>query len=141
MSPTEPIIELTDAPTPELNAAITAVLTEYNKKVVPYDRRPLTIVVRDADGHVEGGIVGRTQWGWLLVEIFALPEGRRGQGLGQRLLQMAEDEARRRGCHHAYLTTMSWQAKPFYEKLGYREYGRLDDFPTGHCRHHMMKAL
>ena len=138
----EPTIELTDQPRPEDNAAIVEILVAHNDKVgVPLDRRALTIVLRDAEGRIEGGVVGRTQWGWLHVEILALPPGRRGQGLGTRLLQMAEDEARVRGCHHVYLTTLSWQAKPFYEKLGYREYGRLDDFPRGHCRHHMKKAL
>jgi GNAT superfamily N-acetyltransferase len=142
MTNSEPTIELTDAPRPEDNAAIVDVLVAHNNKVgVPMDRRPLTIILRDGAGRIEGGIVGRTQWGWLHVETLALPPGRRSQGLGTRLLQMAEDEARRRGCHHVYLTTLSWQAKPFYEKLGYREYGRLDDFPRGHQRHHMMKAL
>lgn len=142
MATAEPAIELTDQPRPEDNAAIVDVLVAHNNKVgVPLDRRPLTLILRDAEGRVEGGIVGRTQWGWLHVETLALPSGQRGRGLGTRLLEMAEDEARRRGCHHVYLTTLSWQAKPFYEKLGYREYGRLDDFPKGHQRHHMMKAL
>jgi len=142
MTSAEPRIEMTDEPRPEDNAAIVDVLVAHNNKVgVPLDRRPLTIILRDAEGRIEGGIVGRTQWGWLHVETLALPAGRRGQGLGTRLLRMAEEEARRRGCHHVYLTTLSWQAKPFYEKLGYREYGRLDDFPKGHQRHHMMKAL
>lgn len=142
MTQVEPTIELTDQPRPEDNAAIVDVLIAHNDKVgVPLDRRALTIILRDAEGRIEGGIVGRTQWGWLHVETFALPPGRRGQGLGTRLLAMAEAEARARGCHHVYLTTLSWQAKPFYEKHGYHEYGRLDDFPLGHQRHHMTKAL
>ncbi len=134
--------ELTDRPRPEDEAAIVAGLTSHNGKVgVPLDRRPLTILLRDAAGAVEGGLVGKTQWGWLHVETFFVPEVRRGRGLGQRLLAMAEEEARRRGCTNVHLTTLSWQAKPFYEKLGYREFGRLEDFPPGHKRHFMTKAL
>jgi len=65
----------------------------------------------------------------------------RGQGLGRRLIGLAEDEARRRGCRHAYLDTTSFQARPFYEKLGYRLWGQLEDFPQGHTRYFLQKAL
>jgi GNAT superfamily N-acetyltransferase len=67
----------------------------------------------------------------------------RGQGYGERMLAAAEDEARRRGCAHAHLDTLSFQARPFYEKLGYRVYGVLDDFPAGteYKRYYMVKDL
>ena len=39
------------------------------------------------------------------------------QGYGTKLMCMAEDEARKRGCHAAHLGTYSFQALPFYQKL------------------------
>jgi hypothetical protein len=46
----------------------------------------------------------------------------------------AEEEAIRRGCCHAYLDTFDFQAPGFYRKLGYSEWGVLEDFPPGHQR-------
>jgi hypothetical protein len=37
--------------------------------------------------------------------------------------------------------TFGFQAPEFYRKLGYREFGRLDDFPAGHSRSWLTKAL
>lgn len=53
----------------------------------------------------------------------------------------AEAEAVRRGCHHALLDTFDFQARPFYERLGYRVWGELADFPAGHTWFYLSKAL
>src|SRR6516165_7091346 len=42
--------------------------------------------------------------------------------------------------HSAWLDTFSFQARGFYEKLGYEEFGRLD-YPPGHHRHFLRKRL
>ena len=49
-------------------------------------------------------------------------------------MQAMEAEAIRRGCRGAYLDTFSYQARPFYERLGYEVFGTLDDYPAGHQR-------
>lgn len=51
--------------------------------------------------------------------------------LGSRLLDAAESEARKAGARHAYPETYSFQARPFYERHGYRVVGELPDFPPG----------
>ena len=60
---------------------------------------PLTLLLRDADGGLLGGLQGGTYWGWLYVEIFWLAEKVRRQGYGSRMLEAAEREAIIRGCH------------------------------------------
>jgi ribosomal protein S18 acetylase RimI-like enzyme len=52
-----------------------------------------------------------------------------------------EAEARSLGCRGAYLDTFSFQAPKFYEKLGYREFGRIADFPAGFDRIWLMKRF
>lgn len=102
---------------------------------------PLAFVVRDADGEVRGGVVGETRWGWLAVDLLWVDEALRGQGYGTRLMAAAEEEAVRRGCRHAYLDTIDFQARPFYERLGYRVFGEQTDFPPGHRRWFLQKRL
>ncbi len=74
------------------------------------------------------------------VAVF-VPGAQRGQGLGTRILSMTEDEARARGCVGAWLDTHSWQARPFYEKLGYTAFAELPDYPPGHSRFFVQKRL
>ena len=58
----------------------------------------------------------------------------RGQGWGRRLIEAAEAVGVQRGCQYVWLDTYSFQARPFYEKLGYQVFGQLPDHPPGHTR-------
>lgn len=117
-------------------------LARYNRAFAPADGyRPLNLFLRDQSGRILGGLLGETAWEWLHISIVWIDESARGQGYGTRLLSEAEAEARRRGCHSVHLDTMSFQALPFYERLGYSLWGTLDDHPTGHQRHFLRKAL
>jgi GNAT superfamily N-acetyltransferase len=105
------------------------------------DFAALHVYARDARGELVGGLVGGTYWGWLHVESLWVRDAHRHRGVGTRLLQLAEAEAVKRGCASVYLDTFSFQARPFYEKLGYRCVGTAPDFPSGHERYFMVKPL
>jgi GNAT superfamily N-acetyltransferase len=104
------------------------------------DHQPLTVTLRERQDIV-GGLVGETFFGWLAIGLLWIADEHRGKGLGKSLMASAEDEARRRGARNAYVDTFSFQAPGFYEKLGYRTFGRLDDFPAGCHRLWLTKAL
>jgi GNAT superfamily N-acetyltransferase len=78
---------------------------------------------------------------WLFVNWLWVADAYRKHGVGSKLMSGAEAAAREAGCHAAYLDTFTFQAPKFYERLGYREFGRLDDFPPGHSRIWFSKAL
>ena len=88
-----------------------------------------------------GGAVGYTQWEWLFIHYLWVCDELRGTGLGAQLLSTAEAEGRARGCGAAWLDTFSFQAPGFYQKLGYRQFAQLDDFPPGQARHFLWKPL
>ena len=90
---------------------------------------------------VVGGVKGYVQWGWLFVSHMWVDEALRGRGLGAELMGAVEREGRRRGCRAVHLDTFSFQAPGFYEKLGYRPFGTLDEYPTGHRRIFLWKRL
>ena len=117
-------------------------LDRFNQAIVGADEHtPLHIIQRGEDGTPIGGILGGTYWGWMYVDVLWVHEDHRGKGIGSKLLHEAEEEARRRGCHHVHLDTMSWQAPAFYKKHGYTEIGILPDIPSGHEKHLLIKAL
>jgi GNAT superfamily N-acetyltransferase len=101
--------------------------------------QPLAIFLRD-ETRIVAGLAGETYCGWLHVKYLWVSEGLRGRGVGRELMVRAEVLARERGCHSAYLDTFSFQARGFYEKLGYEEFGRLD-YPPDHHKHFMRKGL
>ena len=103
--------------------------------------RELSVVARDESGAVVGGLLAETGLGWLFVAVLWVAEAHRGSGIGSALLAEAEEEARRRGCVGVYLDTMSFQARPFYERLGYQLFGTLPDCPPGADRYYLYKRL
>src|SRR5215831_5179535 len=54
--------------------------------------------------------------GLLFIDLVFIPDFLRGHGLGSRMLHMAEEEGRARGCVNAVLYTISFQAPEFYAK-------------------------
>jgi GNAT superfamily N-acetyltransferase len=139
----EAAIALTDAPSEEECAVITDGLQAYNEAQAGVsDSRGLAILVRDPETqNVVGGLLGRTSLGLLRVERFFLPEDLRRDRLGSRILAMAEDEARRRGCTRAVLSTVHFQAPGFYAKQGWEVAARIECEPPGHTRFYMTKKL
>lgn len=117
-------------------------LMQFNDAHVGADgHTPLNFIEYDADGAIIGGILGGTYWGYLYVDILWVREDHRHRGIGTKLLQEAEREAIRRGCHHVHLDTMSWQAPDFYKKYGYEVIGVLPDIPTGNQKYLLMKSF
>ena len=97
--------------------------------------------VKDTSGKIHGGIIVTFLWNGMEIQSLWVDEKVRKQGLGRTLMQMAEDEASRRGCAIAYTNTFPWQAPEFYTKLGYKLYGRLEGFPEGHSLSYFYKKL
>lgn len=102
---------------------------------------PLAVFARDRKGALVGGMHGQVNWTWLHIGLVWVSEARRHQGLGSRLLAAIETAAVERGCRHAHLDTFSYQARPFYERHGYRLFATLDDYPPGHQRFFLRKTL
>jgi predicted N-acetyltransferase YhbS len=116
-------------------------LRAYNVAAVgKTEHRPLTLTIRER-GKIVGGLVGETYFCWMFVGLLWVSEKHRGKGWGSSLIETAEAEARNRGVRNVYLDSFSFQAPTFYAKLGYREFGRLKEFPPGYDRVWMTKAL
>jgi GNAT superfamily N-acetyltransferase len=96
---------------------------------------------RDAGGAVVGGIRAIVALYWLRVEVLWVDEAARGKGIGSRLLTEAERLGKELGARNAALETFEWQAPRFYEKHGYGEAARIEDYVNGYYLALMKKAL
>ncbi|RYG93568.1 MAG: GNAT family N-acetyltransferase [Alphaproteobacteria bacterium] len=135
-------IEVTDRPTAEALDLIGKGLTSFNEADVgPADRRPLAVLVHDAEQSLVAGISGYTAWGWLYVQWLWVAEEKRGQQMAAHMLAAAEKEARARGCHGAYIDTFNPHALHVYQKAGYTVFGTLPNFPPGRTRSFLSKDL
>ena len=136
-------IDLDESPDPGLRDAIVQPLRAFNESIVgPVKPELLAIALRDPEsGVVMGGLWGASVVGWLYVDLLVVPEGFRGQGLGTQLLRQAEDIARKRGCIGMWLHTGTFQAPGFYEKLGFKAFGTVPDYPLGHATIFYSKRL
>ncbi len=103
--------------------------------------QPLDLVLSDDNGEIFGGLFGSTKWGWMNIGILWVAAALRGRGYGSRLVREAEAEATKRGCRHVRVGTFSFQARGFYERLGYRVVGQLEGYPPGETDYLLRKEL
>ena len=105
-------------------------------------------VIRDRDVTLiesEGAIVGAIVLGagdeGFTIENVAVHSSRQGEGLGRALLELAEEEARRRGFDsvHLYTHEKMTENQALYTRIGYAEYERRAS--KGFSRVFMRKQL
>jgi len=117
-------------------------LDEFNLRITG---QPVThlvsIFLRDDQGAIRGGLLGEIWGGWLHIDILWVHDALRGQDYGTKLMLAAEAEARAKGCVNAHVETASFQACPFYERLGYTVFAELPDYPQGETFYFLRKAL
>jgi GNAT superfamily N-acetyltransferase len=136
----EMTISVEDPPTKATLDILDRGLDLYNAQFSPEHYEEFATVLKSPSGEVKGGISAIAWAGMLFIKWLWIDEEHRRFGHGRSLMAAAEDEGRRRGCTAAWLDTFEFQARPFYEKLGYESFGTLD-YPAGFKRYFMKKAL
>lgn len=134
------IIHFSEHSNEEVKHLITENLWAHNEVWAHVDIRPFVLSIYN-NNVLTGGLVAQTWWGALEIQYLWVTEEERHKGHGKKLMLRAENEARKRECHMSYIDTFSFQARGFYEKLGYREYGKLNGYAGKYSRHYLAKAL
>jgi GNAT superfamily N-acetyltransferase len=115
-------------------------LYEFNMMTMK-DHSPnaINLFVRDDSNVIYGGVLVNCWGKWAHIDFLWVSEVVRHKGFGSKLLEMAHERARAIGCIGAYLETFTFQARPFYERFGYRVVGEVKDFPPGQSYFFMVK--
>ena len=118
-------------------------LRAYNRQFIDASGRgDICDYLRDEQDAMRGRLIGQRKGDWLSIDYLWVCETTRGDGVGSELIRRAEALAREKGCLHALVDTISFQALPFYQKQGYQLVKTLEDFPlAGMARHYLTKAL
>lgn len=125
-------LDLDEDPSAEDLRTVVDGVRAFNKSIVGHGPpRAVASFLRDEAGRIVGGAHGEL-WG-RSVHIAAMwvDKGQRGKGQGAALLKAVEDYAAANGCALAFVETTSFQARPFYERLGYRVFGELEGIDEG----------
>jgi GNAT superfamily N-acetyltransferase len=139
----EPVIRETDKPSLESYRQGLAVLRAFTAEAVglPDNRDFALLITAPGDEAVLGGLWAQSRWRALYVDMIVVPEALRRMGLGTGLMTRAEAEARRRGCHLMWLDTYAFQARPFYERLGFTVFAEMEGPAPFYPRWFMRKGL
>jgi ribosomal protein S18 acetylase RimI-like enzyme len=132
-----------------INAPDKALCEFFNQRIEEFnlerwevtERRPLVIRVTDLHGEIVGGVAARTFGEWLLIDNLWVSAKLRGQNWGSKILRQLEATALERGCKYSLLDTLNFQARPFYEKYGYKVEWQQKNYPRDGCKYFMTKQL
>lgn len=121
------------------DALVSGVRAHNFENMGPEVSSPLAVVARDESGALIGGVAGRTIYRQFLIEVAWVDKDVRRSGLGRRLMELAEDEARTRGCVAAQVDTLSFQGPIFYRKLGFEVVGKVSGISESPDRYFLLK--
>ena len=92
---------------------------EHYGEIPDFTFHEFTLVIKDEE-KIVGYIDATVCLGVGYVKSLLIGSDYRGKGLGKELMDAAEEKVKNLGAHKIWLETGSnWQAKAFYEKLGY----------------------
>jgi len=104
----------------------------YNRALTGHERpRAVAAILRDEEGKIVGGAYGELWGASVHIAAMWVAEDHRGKGFGSALLTAVEEYAATHDHLLSYLETTSFQARPFYERLGYTVFGELPGIATG----------
>ena len=115
-------------------------LCDFNRTQVDWDGPTFQLVLRSDDDEIVGGARGVVRMAAVGIRGLWLDPDKRGAGHGEQIVRRVEEEAKKRGAERALLDTYSFQARGFYERLGYVVFGSFD-YPDGTVRYYLQRPL
>lgn len=109
--------------------------------VISMPVQPFGFEVRDATGQFIGGVKGEIKNNWAYVAKLWVAPAARNQQAGTKLMARVEALAKQHDLQGICLNTYTFQAPDFYQRLGYRIFGQLQNYPEGHNRIYLAKEL
>ena len=108
---------------------------------IPHEGRKLAFALIE-NGEIIGGITGKMNFNRCHVSGLGIEEASRSGGYGALLMKKIEEVAIQIGATIMTVSTQDFQARDFYERLGYTVFGELEDCPfEGTTKFYMYKRI
>lgn len=135
-------LELVESPSAELINFFDKKIEEFNLAQWEVKTKvPLAVQVLNDQSEIVAGAAAKTFGLWMLLDNLWVHETLRGRNMGTKILAMLESAAVERGCRYVLLDTLNFQARPFYERLGYKVHWTQENYPKDGCKYFMVKEL
>ncbi|GAB2026485.1 GNAT family N-acetyltransferase [Lactovum odontotermitis] len=126
---------------PEIDSLLLPKMFEYAGTNSANEQK-LGFALVDENGETVGGIVGSMTFENFHINGLAIDERFRGLDYGTLLMDKMEKAVVEACAKLITLSTLSFQALGFYEKLGYKVFGILEDCPfEGATKYYLFKRL
>lgn len=112
----------------------------YKNRTEPTDTSNLGFYILN-DEKLLGGAVVYQAWDWLFVDTVVIKKMYRKKGLGTQLFRKIEEYAKSKDLVGIKLATLYFQAKEFYEKMGFQVLCMIENCPRGNTKYELVKYL
>lgn len=93
------------------------------------------------NGKLIGGAVGYIEWNWYFLDQLWIEKEHRKSGIGTKIINKIEEYAKKNNLLGIRMETWSFQARGFYEKMGYNVYATFEDCPPGTIDYFLRKRF
>lgn len=115
-------------------------LREFNRNAVGIESE-YAFYARNNNDELLGGIIVTAEKSSIYIDILYVDEKYRGNGIGNKLIMKAEDEAIKRNIYYSTTDTFDFQAVNFYISNGYESIGIIRNYIEGHDKYYFRKKL
>lgn len=92
----------------------------FNKVGIEKSEENIALFIKDERNKIYGGLRINLYLGCTYIHDLFVAEIIRNRGFATRLIHRAEEVAKENNCSFLALHTHEWQAREFYEKLGFK---------------------
>ena len=131
-----------ESATPDVTKYLAEGINDYSLQKVEIAGKGDPVAFVAKDGHtIVGGMTVEVFYGQLHIKLLFVEDAYRKHGIGKKLMEEALNFGREAKCCQAFVETMSFQARGFYEKLGFSlEFSRIG-YACGAKNHYFKKDL
>ena len=93
------------------------------------------------DKKLIGGAIGFVQYNWYFLDLLYVDKEYRNQDVGTKLIRAIEEYAKKENLTGVRMETWNFQARGFYEKMGYTVWAEIKDCPPGTIDYYLKKQF
>ena len=115
-------------------------IIEFNESIIKDKHECFNIIVKNNENIIAGAIIYQHKDALYIDVIWCLEEYRKN-GIGSKLMNMIEDEARNKSIKKLFVDTYAFQAQEFYKKHNFKVISVVPEYLAGYDRIFMRKDI